>query len=191
LGLDLGEDQWERLEHYAAWLASEAVAAGVVGPQEVDRLEERHLADALSFGYPFRETPPKRLLDVGSGAGLPGIPLAILFPGTGVTLLDRSRRRATLLRRAKRLLDLANVEVVRGELAEMQGWEAVTMRAVLPPTQAVERLGECLASGGRAVLGLARRAEPDPSWETLPGEVVQVPVLDPPGWLLIMTDRGA
>jgi len=180
---------WDQLEAYARWLATEGAAAGAIGPAEVERLWERHLADSLSFAAGFPE-PPRSLWDLGSGAGLPGIPLALTFPDTQVTLLDRSGRRSSLLRRAVRVLNLPNVAVQQGDLEDVREAEAVTMRAVLPPDRAAPVVQGRLSPGGVGVIGLARRREPDPRWLDLGGEVVEVSVLDPPGWLLIMRNRG-
>ncbi len=181
--------EWELLETYARWLTTEGIPGGALGPSEAERLWQRHIDDALSFAAGF-ETPPGELWDIGSGAGLPGLPLAILFPETAVTLLDRSGRRCALLRRVTRMLQLPNVSVVQGAFEDVGPVEAVTMRAVLPPHQAAPTVQRLLRPGGVGVVGLARRSDPDPAWFRLGGKVVEVPVLDPPGWLLIMQDRG-
>jgi len=84
------------------------------------------------------------VIDVGSGVGLPGIPLAILWPDTTVRLVERSGRRARLLRRAVRILDLENAHVDEGDLGSLEpaAWEGVgvVMRAVFPPESALTTL---------------------------------------------------
>ena len=184
----------ELLLTFAEWLRTEGLAAGGLGPREGGDILGRHLADALAFAVGWRSLPaPPSLVDVGSGVGLPGIPLAVLWPQTRVTLVDRSGRRVRLARRAVRVLGLANVEVEQAEVAELPAevWAAATMRAVLPPDQAVGQLLRLLAAGGRGVLALSRRQAPrqvPPVPEGWAAEVAELPsaVLDPPAWLLIM-----
>src|SRR5690606_33665571 len=71
LGHTLTGDQIELIDLYHQWILTEAVPAGGIGPAEVDRLPDRHLADSLLYARFF--APPKRLWDLGSGIGLPGI----------------------------------------------------------------------------------------------------------------------
>jgi 16S rRNA (guanine527-N7)-methyltransferase len=73
------------------------------------------------------------VLDVGSGAGFPGIPLAVALPGRRFTLLERSAKKCAFLENCRALLGLANVRVLRADLAEARGsWDVVTFRAVAP-----------------------------------------------------------
>ncbi|NIA23998.1 MAG: hypothetical protein GWP04_00345 [Gammaproteobacteria bacterium] len=190
LGVDLRPEQWELLKEFERWLTQEAIPAGLLSPTEGDRLWTRHIVDALSFCIGWRDHPPKRLIDAGSGAGLPGIPVAVAFPQTAVTLLDRSTKRVRLLRRAIRVLGLANTEALVGDVREQRACEAVTMRAVLGPSDAVEVMANVLMPGGKAVIGLAHRRTADPRWQELGGRIVEVQVLDPSGWLLIMQHCG-
>ncbi len=198
-GWSLSRQQGEALARYARWLRAEAIPAGALGPAEGARLWERHLGDALLFAVGWRgEAPPRTLLDAGSGVGLPGIPLAVLWGDTEVVLLDRSERRARLARRAVRSLRLPNVEVRRADLATVApGWHGVVMRAVLSPPAALPAVARLLAAGGRAVVGLSRRSPPEAAaaglgeWAQQPGtrvRVLEVPavLLDAPAWLLIM-----
>ena len=113
-GLGLSEDQIHTLQLYADWLITEAVPAGGLGPREGERLWQRHIGDSLTFAAGWSDVPPE-ILDVGTGVGLPGIPLAVLFPDTMVTLLDRGGRRVRLVHRAVRILDLPNVVIAKGD----------------------------------------------------------------------------
>ncbi|MCJ7726924.1 MAG: class I SAM-dependent methyltransferase, partial [Acidimicrobiia bacterium] len=111
-GFPLTSAQETQLEVYAGWLRDEAIPAGGLGPREGERVWARHIADSLSFAAAWRNrTPPREILDVGSGVGLPGIPLAILWPDALITTLDRGGRRIRLLTRATRIVGLVNVDV--------------------------------------------------------------------------------
>jgi 16S rRNA (guanine527-N7)-methyltransferase len=156
VSIPLQTSQWDQLDLLARWLTEEAEAGGGIGPGESDRIWPRHLADSLTFaGGWVDHPPPPRILDVGAGVGLPGIPLAILWPETAITLLDRSGRRFDLARRAVRLLGIDNVEVRLGDVrSEPDEWEGVVFRAVFPPEMAC-RIGQSLVKAtGTVVVGL-------------------------------------
>ena len=137
-GFELSPDQTMALEAYADWLGDEAIPAGGLGPREAGRLWGRHLADSLAFATGWRDGPPEELLDAGTGVGLPGIPLAILWPGTTVTLLDRGGRRIRLLHRIVRILALENVIIAQGDIfAVADEWQAMAFRGAVKPPEAV------------------------------------------------------
>jgi 16S rRNA (guanine527-N7)-methyltransferase len=119
---------------YAELLADAGVRRGLIGPREVPRLWERHLLNCAVLSEVIdREVT---VCDVGSGAGLPGIPLALARPDLRITLLEPLLRRTVFLEEAVRLLDLPNVAVVRGRAEEVLGKlppvDVVTARAVAP-----------------------------------------------------------
>jgi 16S rRNA (guanine527-N7)-methyltransferase len=183
-GRDLTATQLTQLDAYRDWLLSEAAQAGGIGPNEQERIDNRHIGDSLLFAGGFPTSPP-RILDVGSGVGLPGIPLSIIMPDTDFSLLDRSGRRVELMRRAVRVLELKNVEVVHADLAD---WhtpvDGIVSRASLSPDQAVTSFSRILGPGGRAVVGGSWAAPP----VVVGFELLEVPgtVLDQKVWLLIM-----
>lgn len=173
----------ERIELYAGWLADEGVRSGGIGPSELDRLDRRHLADSVLFASAL--TNPDRVWDLGTGVGLPGIPLAICMPDTEWLLVDRSGRRVDLARRVIRILGLENCQVVQGEIDDLTG-EApgIVARASLPPDQLRVVGEEHLGPGGVMVAGGSwQRVPQHPGWTT-----IEIPpdVLDQPVWLLIM-----
>ncbi|HTX81071.1 MAG TPA: 16S rRNA (guanine(527)-N(7))-methyltransferase RsmG [Streptosporangiaceae bacterium] len=145
-------DSLPKAEKYAQLLTSIGVERGVVGPAEMDRIWDRHL---LNSGAVARLVPAKcSLVDVGSGAGLPGIVLAMLLPGATVTLLEPMARRVEFLQQTVADLQLANVEVVRGRAEDLAGQlagDVITARAVAP----LDKLaGLCLGlarPGGRVL----------------------------------------
>ena len=123
---------------------------------------------------------------------MPGIPLAILWPDTEWTLLDRSRRRVQLLRRAARVLNLANTRAVEGDLETQEDrYDAVFARGVQSAIRLREHVEKLLEPGGRAAIGLTRLADGDDSWPLEEGEVVNVPtsVLDGGAKILIIGHR--
>ncbi|MGW3358179.1 16S rRNA (guanine(527)-N(7))-methyltransferase RsmG [Streptomyces bungoensis] len=127
-------DRFADAVRYAELLAEAGVQRGLIGPREVPRLWERHLLNCavLSEAVPEGVT----VCDVGSGAGLPGIPLALVRDDLNITLLEPLLRRTTFLTEVVELLGLDHVTVVRGRAEEVMGKlppvHVVTARAVAP-----------------------------------------------------------
>lgn len=183
-GLELTSAQSTQLQIYREWLLTEAVEAGGLGPNETNRIDNRHIGDSLLFVSGFEE-PPMNVLDVGSGVGLPGIPMAVVMPATRFQLLDRSQRRVGLMKRATRMLDLPNVEVIQGDIADWeQPVDGLVSRASLSPERALTDFTRLLRPGGTAVIGGSWAAKPN----VLGFELLEIPeaVLDQRVWLLIM-----
>ncbi len=181
-GFPLDGGQLESLEDYIHWLADEAAAAGGIGPNEVPQLLERHVGDALTWLQPI-DAAPISLLDVGSGVGLPGIPLAIALPNTQITLLDRSGRRCGLLRRAIRVLDLPHVVVRQDDVAGVGDQAGVVVsRASLPPDQLLPHLRRI--THGLAIVGGSTAGPVEVAGYTT--AKIESRYLDSPRWLLIM-----
>jgi 16S rRNA (guanine527-N7)-methyltransferase len=187
----IGSSEREALGDFGGWLATEGIEAGGVGPLEAPRIVDRHLADSLVFAGVWGETP-NRVLDVGSGVGLPGIPLAITHPQTAFTLLDRSGRRCHLARRAVRVLGLQNVSVEQRDVAhEARTWSAVLFRASIPPDRALDVAAPLLDDNGCAVVALSRSSEAGAVSSAPPDTVLDLVrtdpgVLDSPAWFLRM-----
>lgn len=116
---------------YAGWLADAGTVRGLIGPREVSRLWERHLLNCavLAEAIPADAC----VADLGSGAGLPGLVLAIARPDLAVTLVEPLLRRTTFLSEVVADLELDNVDVVRGRAEALHGqrtFDVVTSRAV-------------------------------------------------------------
>ena len=182
--LDLDRSMLQRMETYADWLRTEGIVAGGIGPAEADRVEERHIADSLLFAS---QIPPGTgsVWDLGSGVGLPGIPLAIVHPEIEFRLIDRSARRIGLLRRVIRILDLTTCQVEETESARHTGSvEVIVTRATLPAEEMTKVGKRLLDPNGVVIMGGSWQKRPQhEGWET-----VEIPseVLDQPIWLLIM-----
>lgn len=147
-------------ERYAALLADAGVTRGLIGPREVPRLWQRHLLNCALLGDAVPEGCT--VADVGSGAGLPGVVLALLRPDLRVTLVEPLLRRTAFLEEVVAELGLSGVEVVRARAEDLHGqrrFGIVTARAVAP----LERLGRwCLPlvePGGALVAMKGRSAE--------------------------------
>ena len=150
-------------QRYAELLATEGVVRGLIGPREAPRLWERHLLNCAVLAELVPDSVS--VADVGSGAGLPGLVLAIARPDLRVTLVEPLLRRSRFLDEVVEDLGLrAQVEVVRGRAEEIAGqrtFDVVTARAVAP----LERLARwCLplvAPGGElvAMKGASARVE--------------------------------
>jgi 16S rRNA (guanine527-N7)-methyltransferase len=120
-------------ERFAALLADAGVVRGLIGPREVPRLWERHLVNCALLGRAVDQDLD--VCDIGSGAGLPGVVLAIARPDLRVTLVEPLLRRTTFLDEVVAELALDNVEVVRARAEELHGkreFSVVTSRAVAP-----------------------------------------------------------
>jgi 16S rRNA (guanine527-N7)-methyltransferase len=127
-------DRLDLMASYAELLATTATEWGLLGPREVPRLWERHLLNCAVVA----ELLPEGVVvdDLGSGAGLPGLVLAIQRPDLRMTLIEPLLRRATFLTDAVAALGLANVRVQRARAEELRAHrgavDVVTARAVAP-----------------------------------------------------------
>ncbi|WP_062209727.1 16S rRNA (guanine(527)-N(7))-methyltransferase RsmG [Streptomyces sp. NBRC 109706] len=119
---------------YAELLADVGVRRGLIGPREVPRLWERHLLNCAVLSEVVPEDVT--VCDVGSGAGLPGIPLALVRPDLRITLLEPLLRRTNFLQEVAELLGLEQMSIVRGRAEEVLSTftpvHVVTARAVAP-----------------------------------------------------------
>jgi 16S rRNA (guanine527-N7)-methyltransferase len=127
-------DELERAAAYRDLLATAGVERGLIGPREVPRLWDRHLMNCAYLGEVIDQDAS--VIDIGSGAGLPGIPLALARPDVQVRLVEPLERRYTFLRETITELGLRDrVAVARGRAEDVKGEFAasvVTARAVAP-----------------------------------------------------------
>lgn len=117
LGLDISAQAQQRMLDYLALVVKWNKAYNLTAVREPDRMLTHHLLDSLAV-LPHVRGP--RVLDVGSGAGLPGIPLALARPDWQFTLLDSSHKKATFLRQAVIELKLANVDI---QCTRVETWQ--------------------------------------------------------------------
>ncbi|KOX35205.1 16S rRNA methyltransferase [Saccharothrix sp. NRRL B-16348] len=147
-------DHYDKAVAFTALLTEHGVERGLIGPREADRLWERHILNSAVVA----ELLPQgsRVVDVGSGAGLPGIPLAIARPDLDLTLLEPMARRVAWLTECVEALGL-KVTVVRGRAEEgpvreqLSDSDVVTARAVAPLERLTRWCLPLLRPGGRLV----------------------------------------
>jgi 16S rRNA (guanine(527)-N(7))-methyltransferase RsmG len=196
LGVDWTTSQRHQFEQYGAWLATEGRAIGGIGPGEQDRIWPRHVCDSLVFGRGLAKAGS--LFDIGSGVGLPGIPLSIAYPHLEVTLVERSGRRADALHRIRTML--GGRQVIRQcDVDRMDGSaDRVVFRASLSLQDAMTQGRRLVSPNGEIWFGLGRGTEPEAlrrwrqegaaSQHKLRVDEVHVPagILDSEVWLLRM-----
>ena len=151
LGFTLPAGAQQRLLEYLALLQKWNRVYNLTAVREAPRMVSQHLLDCLAAAP---HVPAATLLDVGSGAGLPGIPLALALPDARVTLLDSNHKKAAFLTQAVIELKLVNAEVVC-ERAEAWNpsttFEVVISRAFSDLAEFVSLAGRHAAAGGRLV----------------------------------------
>lgn len=158
---------------YAELLATDGVVRGLIGPREGPRLWERHLLNCAVL----EEQVPHAgsAIDIGSGAGLPGLVLAIVRPDVSVTLVEPLLRRTTFLEEVVAELGLGKVRVVRGKAESLHGrevFDVVTSRAVAPLVRLLEWSMPLVAPEGALVAlkgasAIDEIAEAEETWRRL------------------------
>lgn len=161
---------------YVELVRSWAPRLDLIAPGDLGRIEERHIDDSLKALPWVLDAPPGPAVDVGSGAGLPGVPLALAAPQRLWRLLEPRAKRAGFLDEVVRELDL-NAEVIRisahqaaadPSLAEVH--VVATARALAAPATAFELLEPLLVRGGLSLVWVGERAQiPLEAEESVPG----------------------
>lgn len=194
LGIELSEDVVARLLDYVALLHRWNATYNLSAVRDPAEMITRHLLDSLAI-MPY--VVGTTLADLGTGAGLPGIPLAIVAPERAVTLVDSNGKKTRFLRAAVRELRLANVKVAEARVEAVQGrFDCITARAFATLADMLAWGGHLLAPGGRwlALKGRDPRDEIDalPSGFAVEAVVpLAVPGLEAERHVVIIRGSGA
>jgi len=132
MGIDIPASQQEQMLTYLAEFHKWNQAYNLSAVRSLEPMLSRHLLDSLSVLHHVRQKSPKRVIDVGTGGGLPGIPLAIALPDCQFTLLDSNGKKTRFLFHIKTLLGLDNVQVENRRVEQFRpetGCDLVVSRA--------------------------------------------------------------
>jgi len=154
LGIELGGHRIDRLRRFVAelelWNPKYGLLAGI------EDVISRHVLDSLAALKHIEKFEPENLADIGSGAGFPGIPLAICLEDVSFALVERSGKRAGFLRVAALILGLKNVSIVEMPMERLSGrqrFDLLTLRGFSPiDSELLKALRGLLAPGGRIVV---------------------------------------
>jgi 16S rRNA (guanine527-N7)-methyltransferase len=168
----LSENQVDQFLHYLTMIQKwQKTAVRLVGSAEPDELVGKHVSDALALYMCIGDCAGKKLIDIGSGAGFPGLCLKVIEPGLDVTLVEASARKSSFLAKVKVELGLRGLSVVRGRGEDIacerrfcEQFDFATLRAVASLPLAIELGLPFVKVGGR--LFLVRGASSDEEIET-------------------------
>jgi 16S rRNA (guanine527-N7)-methyltransferase len=176
LGLDLDARQGEQLARYAALLQRWNAVHNLTAIDTPADVLSHHLLDSLAIVpvlAPLTAGRAVRVLDVGAGGGLPGIPLAIAYPRVHVTLVDKVQKKVAFLTQAKLELGLTNIECVHARVETMRAeqFDLVVSRAFASLAEFVQLTRHLLAPGGWwcAMKGTLPQAELAALADAMPG----------------------
>ncbi len=140
------KDHEDQIQAFAQILTTRGIERGLIGPKEGDRIWERHIANCVPITTIIKEGV--RLADIGSGAGLPGIVIALARPDLKVTLIEPLQRRVDFLNEVVNQLEIP-VEVIRGRAETVKKqFEVVTARAVAPLEKLIQISWHMIPRGG-------------------------------------------
>jgi len=154
LGLSLTDGQLQQCQDYMDLIQKWNKAYNLVGTSDTQTLITKHLLDSLAISPYIQQSP---VLDVGSGAGLPGIPLAIALPHVSFTLCDSNGKKARFMRQSVIELGLENVMVEHGRIeaySSRQTAMIVMSRAFAPAQEALEILADVCHPAGQVMIML-------------------------------------
>lgn len=160
LGLSLAEGQIQQLADFVGLLAKWNKAFNLTAVRNPAQMVPLHILDSLSIAPLVAKS--RRLLDVGTGAGLPGIPLAIAQPQCRFTLLDSNIKKTRFVKQAILELGLQNVEVVHSRIEEYNsadGFDTVTARAFAPLARMMPQIEPFVAEAGCLLAMKSQRAD--------------------------------
>ncbi|HEX6230517.1 MAG TPA: 16S rRNA (guanine(527)-N(7))-methyltransferase RsmG [Actinomycetota bacterium] len=187
LGLELPPGAPDRLLRYAALLRDRGRRIGVISARDSDRVLERHVLDSLRAGSAVGPDDVAAY-DLGAGAGLPGLVVAIAVPHLSVGLVEIRRRRVAFLELALDELGVPNASVIHGRIEDLvEPVDLCFSRALAPLPQSWDLARPLLRPGGRLVYFAGSRRETVELPEAGEVRLLETPVLESSGPLVIMT----
>ena len=164
LGLALPDTAFDRLIAYLALLRKWNSAYNLTAVRDAAQMRVQHLADCLAVVAPLRRqrgSPPQRLLDVGSGGGLPGVVLAIAEPAWDVSCVDTVGKKAAFIRQVAGELALSNLHALHARVETLPGpsFDVITSRAFASLPDFVRLTRSLLAPGGLWMAMKGRRPD--------------------------------
>ena len=158
LGLDLTAVQIDQFQRYETLLLEWNQRMNLMAVRTAEGIRTRHFLDSLTPTFVTGDLSGRRLIDVGSGAGFPGLPLKILYPGLGLTLVESVAKKAAFLEAAVTELGLADVQVITAraedvgqQAGQREGYDWAVARAVAPLAALLEYLLPLCRLGGSAL----------------------------------------
>lgn len=189
LGLPLDDDIVRRLLDYQALLVRWNHTYNLTAIRDPQQMVVRHLLDSLAV-LPYVQGP--RLADLGTGAGLPGLPLAIAMPELQVSLVDANGKKVRFLREAIRALKLANAKAVQDRMENLDGeFDCITSRALSSLADMLAAAGHLLAPDGIWLALKGQRPEAElaalpPGFARRAVHMLDIPGLDAERHLLVL-----
>lgn len=147
---NISEESWTKLERWAVLLREWNTKINLISRKDIDALEERHLIHCLAITNALTLKKGARILDVGTGGGLPGLPMAICYPQAKFTLIDSIAKKVGVVQAVADALGLENVEAkqVRAEALKTQ-FDFVTGRAVKNLPEFLSWISDNLQKGNK------------------------------------------
>lgn len=174
MGLDLSDDQCQRLVDFGKLLLKWNAVYSLTSVTSEEDILKRHLLDSLSFVSAISKRKIHRILDAGSGGGLPAIPLAVVRPDIQVVMSDSKKKKTAFLQQVCLSLGLANAEVVHGRVEELMlgSFDAISCRAFSSLARTVSLTSRHLRKGG--VWLMMKGKDPVDEIRELPKEIVVI-----------------
>lgn len=192
-GLDLTPAQWTAFQQYADLLHTWNQRFNLTAVRDLDEIWRRHFLDSLTCLRVMRGTPLQRVIDVGTGAGFPGLALKIVQPDMHLTLVESVGKKAEFCAEVVRMLGLENVDILTARAEELgqnpqyrEQYDWAVARAVAPLPILAEYLLPLVKVGGQMLAQKGKEAEQETkqaenAFTTLGGELRQIVSVTLPG----------